>query len=115
MSRIGNKRARVRLENPTDAPDSFGDSFERTYSTVATVWAAIIPVRARERDAGREIEGDTTHRIFFRYSSDISAMDHKWRISERTGSQRIFDIVSNLGPDLKLRDVELLARVRDGA
>ena len=114
MSRIGNKRCRVRLESPTDAPDSFGDSFERTYSEIKTVWASVVPVRARERDVGREIEADTTHRIFIRYSTEVQGINHKWRIVEINGAQRVFDIISNLGPDAKMRDIEILARVRDG-
>lgn len=113
MIEIGRKRTRILVQSPTDSPDSYGDSFERTYATVGESWASVVAVSARERSGGTEAEGDTTHKVFFRYRDDYAALNHKWRIVEKYGAGRVFDIVGNRGPDPKLKEVELMARVRD--
>jgi SPP1 family predicted phage head-tail adaptor len=62
---IGELRRRVRIEAPVDAPDGAGGR-ARSWITVATVFAAIRPVRSRDGLADGRSAGIVTHEITIR-------------------------------------------------
>ena len=70
---------RVSLQSPGGASDAYGERVT-TWTTVATVWAAIMPLGARELLAAGAIHGELTHRVQVRYSPAIAAADSSWRL-----------------------------------
>jgi SPP1 family predicted phage head-tail adaptor len=70
----GRLRHRVMLEAATRTADGAG-GVTLTWSTVASLWAEIVPLKAEERAVG-EGEGDLTlHRIVIRKRDDVSTGD----------------------------------------
>jgi len=59
--------------------DAYGERVT-TWATIATVWAAVMPLGIRDLVAGGSIQGDLTHRVQARYSPAIAAADASWRI-----------------------------------
>jgi len=98
---IGKLRERVTIEQPTRASDGQG-GYTETWSTLATVWAAIKPVTARETYFGHKLEHRVTHKITIRYRSDIAI---QMRIAQGT---RYFQIHGYKNVDERNRFLELL-------
>jgi SPP1 family predicted phage head-tail adaptor len=96
MTAPGELRHRLVLEAPVDTPDGAGGA-ERTYATVATIWAAVVPVSARGDVAADSLGADVTHRIIIRARTDVSTR-HRLR-----DGARILRIVA-------LRDQDALGR-----
>lgn len=69
---IGSLRHRLRLEAPVDVSDDAG-GFERTYHTIANVWAKISPIGANSQFMEQRFEQSTRFRIDLRWRSDIHA------------------------------------------
>lgn len=69
--KIGDMRNRLALERETSTPDGMGGQTV-TWLTVATVWAAIWPLKTVERMAAMKIEGELTHRIRIRYRENVT-------------------------------------------
>jgi len=68
---IGALRRRLTIEAADEAPDQAG-GLVRTFTPVATVFAAVAPRRRRETvDDGRQV-GLVTHRITIRWRDDVS-------------------------------------------
>ncbi len=85
--RAGRLRHRVEIQSFTESQDSSGEP-SKTWSTEATVWAAIEPFVGKEAmDAGK-IEARMTHKIRLR-SRDGLTPDKRIKFGTR-----IFDIVS---------------------
>lgn len=74
----GTLNRRLALEAPVEADDGAG-GVTRSYATVATLWAAVEPIGARGDLVAADAAGATvTHRIFIRYSPDIT-IRHRFR------------------------------------
>ncbi len=58
-------------EKVSTAADSVGQR-TFTWTTFATVWAAIVPVSAREQEFAKSFGGDTSHKVTIRYRSGIT-------------------------------------------
>lgn len=63
--RAGDLRHSITIERAAEAQDSFGATV-RTWSTVATVWAAIEPAGGGEQVRGDQVEAEVTHRVRIR-------------------------------------------------
>jgi SPP1 family predicted phage head-tail adaptor len=72
MTQAGLLRHRVTIQQVTEARDTFG-GIERTWATLATVWAAVEPLSGREYLAAKQQEAETTTRIRIRYRSGITS------------------------------------------
>lgn len=70
---------RVQIQSPSGTADAYGER-TTTWTTVATVWAAIMPLGARELLAAGAIHGELTHRVQVRYTAALAAADSSWRI-----------------------------------
>lgn len=74
---------RVSVQQPGGTTDAYGERIT-TWTTVATVWAAImqssIGLGARELLAAGALHGELTHRVQVRYTAALAAADASWRI-----------------------------------
>lgn len=68
----GQLRERVTLQEPTVVVDSFGQPV-KTWVTLATLWAAVIPVSGRELIASEAEHAEITVRVIIRYRGEIDA------------------------------------------
>lgn len=96
----------VTLQSKSVARDAMGGE-TITWTTQATVWAAIEPLSGRELFTAQQVRPELTTRIRMRYRSDVNS---EWRV--KYGS-RIFAIV---GPpvDPSLANVELRLNCTEG-
>ena len=78
---------RLTLEAPIESDDGAG-GVTRSFSTVATLWASVTPVAAREAVEGGALGATVTHRIGIRFRADIT-LRHRFR-----DGARIFRIVA---------------------
>ncbi len=68
--RAGQLRHRVTIQQKIISQNSFGEEVV-TWSDVATVWAAVEPLRGQEFIEARQAEAEITARIRMRYRSDV--------------------------------------------
>jgi SPP1 family predicted phage head-tail adaptor len=94
---------RVTIQTATVAADGAGNRTE-TWSTHATVWAAVEPVTGREFIEGFRTNAEITHRVRIRYLSTVTA---KMRVLEGT---RHYDIVAVLDQKGQRREMHLMCR-----
>ena len=92
--RSGDLRHRVTIQSRSTSQDSFGQELT-TWSDVATVWAAVVPLTGRELLAAAAINAELTHTVTIRYQAQFAnpiAMA-KMRIQYGT---RLFNIQSSI-------------------
>ena len=71
---IGDMRHRVELQNFATAKNDFNEDI-RSWTTYATVWAAIKYVSGTESENADQISGISTHKIMIRYDSRVDVTD----------------------------------------
>ncbi len=99
--RAGRLRHRVTIETPGGTASAFGE-VAQSWSTVATVWAAVEPTSSRERVENEQTKTFTTHRVLVRYRDDVTT-------SERvTFGSRTLNILSVINPNEQNATLELL-------
>jgi SPP1 family predicted phage head-tail adaptor len=69
--RAGSLRHRVTLQSVGSTYDDYGDLSD-SWSTDASVWAAIVPVSGQETDIAGELSGVVTHKIKIRYKASVN-------------------------------------------
>lgn len=92
---------RVTLQQATSARDGHGQPVQ-TWSPVATVWAAIHPLRGGERFAAQQFAAETTHRVTIRYRSGVSV---QMRV---VYGSRVFRIENAIDPKERHEQLELM-------
>lgn len=105
MSDPGELNRRLTLEAPVETPDGAG-GVTRSYASVATLWAAVIPVSAREESTAAQRGVTVTHRIAVRFSADITPR-HRFR-----DGTRLFRIVTLRDRDGRKRFLQIEAEER---
>jgi SPP1 family predicted phage head-tail adaptor len=95
-------RARLVLEKPQEIPDAAG-GVRRTFASVATLWAKVEPLQARERIAADSVGQSITHRVTLRWRADL---DGSCRF--RKGA-RLFAVRTVIDPDERRRTLLCLA------
>ena len=104
MTDPGQLNRRLVLEAPVESADGLG-GVTRSYASVATLWAAVEPIAARQ-DVVADASGATvTHRIVVRYSPDITTR-HRFR-----DGARVYRIVT-LRETQRRRFIEIHAEER---
>ena len=68
--RSGDLRHRITVQVKSLVTDNIG-GWSETWSTFATVSAAIWPVSAKERISGQQLAGEVTHRVRIRYLAGV--------------------------------------------
>lgn len=90
---VSRLRKLVTVEQPGATTVGAGGQIERSYSTLATVFASIEPINAREYFQAEQVHSEITHRITLRYLNGISP---KCRI---VFGSRTFDVEAVLNTD----------------
>lgn len=103
--RVGALRHQVTVERPVRAQDAAG-AVTTTWTSVATPWAAVEPIRGQERFLAQQVAADVTHKITLRYESALSAMTPAYRVS--LGARR-FDLLAVMDPGERDTTIECLA------
>jgi len=99
--RAGPLRHRIVIEEATETQDTFGEP-DVAWSTLATVWASIVPLTGREAVSIQQINAAIDHKITIRY---LAGVVPKMRV---TFGERAFDIVSVANIDERNREMQLL-------
>jgi len=66
----GQFRQRLTYQEPTISKDSVGQAVE-SFADVATVWAMVSPLNAREQYWASQVQASTTHTITCRYDARL--------------------------------------------
>ena len=72
MTGIGELRHRVTIQEEVATPDG-GGGYALGWADVATLWAKVEPLSARERLFAEKLDGVVTHRVVVRFRDDITA------------------------------------------
>lgn len=103
---IGERRFRVVFETATVGQDAYGEP-DQTWSTLATRWALIQPMKGKERFSTNQTQVDVDHRIVCRYDSTLSALTAgdraKW-------NGHVYDIKSVIWRDHTQKEMEIMAQ-----
>lgn len=102
---IGERRQRVAFQTATVTQDGFGEP-DQTWTTIATQWAMVQPLKGAERFSANEIQAEITTRIVTRNNS---AMDSLGPGDRATWDARTFDIKSVIHRDHRRSELEILA------
>lgn len=101
MPLIGRMRDRVSIQSETRTSDGRG-GYTKTWTTLATVWAQISPLRAAEQVEAGALQGVTVFRATIRYRDDVTTpMRVLW-------GSRVFNIRGITNTDERKRFTELL-------
>lgn len=102
--RVTIKRPR-RSNDPPPNVDGYGQPIDNPI-TVATVWAAIEPLRGRDYNAAFAENAEVTTRIRIRYREDID------RTMTLERGAKVFEILYIPEPDLAKRELHLMCKER---
>lgn len=111
--RIGALRHRLTLETAVDTQDQTTGEPVRTWSTLATVWAEIAPIKGREVLSGNVTLGEVDTRIRIRWASALANLGVKSRARHADVDGRldvIYNIVSVAETKLGRREIELMCK-----
>lgn len=102
--RAGTLRHRIVIESLTETPrNSFGAP-ARTWTTFATRWARVRPLRGKELFEAQQVYPSVDHAITLRHLDGVTA---KMRVTFRG---RIFDIKGVTTPDEREIQSDLMAK-----
>ncbi len=99
--RAGNLRNKVIIQQATEAQDTFGEP-DVSWSTFATVWASIEPLRGDEYFTAQQTGASISHRVRMRYLDGVLP---KMRI---LWGERVLEITSVLNVYERNRNMELM-------
>lgn len=99
--RAGRLRHRVTLQQLTQVPDG-GGGYTEDWTDVATVWAAVEPLRGQERYEAQQVQATLSHRITIRYRAGV---EPSMRVVH---DGRVFNVLSVIDPQERHRELQLL-------
>lgn len=105
--RSGRLRHRVTIERRTTTTDAHGDQLD-TWTTMATVWAAIEPLNGREYFAASGEASEVTARIRLRYQSELAGMTTADRVTHNGVN---YDIRSVINPEQRGMELVLMCSI----
>ena len=103
MARSGQLNKRIELQAKTKVADGYG-GVNVTFTTLATIWAALWAKSGLERSLSMQETMTITHQIRIRYRS---AFSQAWRIKF---GNRFFNIVSIKNPNEKGEYLDLMCK-----
>ena len=110
MVRAGDLRHRVSLQKTVVTRDDYGEQIE-TWTTYATVWARISPLRGQELIQAQQVHAEATHEVELRYRhSSTSNTLNISQVDRILFGTRILEIVNLLIPDERKRNYILLCK-----
>lgn len=98
----GRLRHRVVIEQSTLTADALGQAVE-AWTTYATMWAEIKPLKGRQLEAAQAANSEVTARVTMRYVSGVSP---KWRLRHGTTVYRIVGEIIN--PNMMNKTLEFM-------
>ena len=101
--RAGDLRHRVTIQQPVETQNAYGEPVV-AWQDVATVWAAVEPLRGREFFDAQQVQARVDHRIRIRYRADVTP---KMRVL--LGS-RAFNIQAVIEPESRRRELHLMCK-----
>lgn len=96
-------RHRVTIQELRDGQDESGQPFHE-WQDVATVWAAVEPLRGREYFEAHQVQAEVTTRIRIRYRPGIRP---DMRVLY---GGRVFNITAIIDPEERHRELQLMCR-----
>jgi SPP1 family predicted phage head-tail adaptor len=99
----GRLRHRVTIKSKSVTRDTFGGETV-SWTTTATVWAAVEPLTGREWLEGKQAAADVTTRIRMRYRSGISPE------MQAVYGAHTYDILAVIQPEENRREIQLMCR-----
>lgn len=88
MIRAGRLRHRIQLQEPTETRDAHGQAV-KTYTTRATVHAAVESLRGSEAIVARQFAAEQNKLVLIRYRNDVNT---DWRILHNSQALEIESI-----------------------
>ena len=101
--RTARLRHRVTIQSPVVAVNGYGERIT-TWSTVATVGAAVEPLRGREFFDAEQVQAEISHRVIMRYRT---GMESTMRLLHLT---RVLHIETIIDVDERHRELQLMCR-----
>jgi len=102
---------RVTIQRLEKAPDEYGQPID-IWVDVATVWAAIEPLRGREYFAAMSEHAEVTTRIRIRYREDIDRTMIVRYKEPGDPEFREFEILHIIHPEFLRRELQLMCKER---
>ena len=100
----GRLRNRITIQQRATTQDSAGEP-SNTWTTFATVWASVEPIRGREFFEAQKTSSSVTNRIIIRYSSTVASVAPKMRVN--FGS-KYYDIEAVLNLEERDKEIHLM-------
>jgi len=69
----GRLKTSVVIQHKSAGRDTKGARTAESWTTLATVWAEVIPFAGREAWNAKQVDAELTHRVVMRYRSDVSS------------------------------------------
>jgi SPP1 family predicted phage head-tail adaptor len=101
--RAGDLRNRVTIQSKTVVQNSFGEE-DITWTELATVWAAVEPLRGREFLDGRMVTAEITTRVRIRYRDGISP---EMRV---VFGSKVYDVIAVVHIEEREREIHLMCQ-----
>ena len=103
----GKLRHRVHLQEPTETRDGYG-GVTLGWSTAATLWASVEPLRGRELLEAQRVGTRITHRVRLRERAGVNH-SHRIALLDGTGAvEKILNIDTIIRPEERGIELELL-------
>ncbi|QYR20804.1 phage head closure protein [Paenibacillus sp. sptzw28] len=107
-SLTGRLNKRVTIRRPPTDTDTYGQPLDVGWTDVATVWAAIEPLRGREYFAAMQENADVTTRIRIRWRHGID----RTMIAVDDASGTVFEIGHIIHPEFAKQELQLMCKER---
>jgi len=99
----GKLNRRVTLQRQDTARDAVGQA-KPVWTDVATVWAAVLPLRGREYFESAKVNSEITVSMVIRYRADVKP---SWRVVSGGNG---YDIVEIINPADGKRELQLMCK-----
>lgn len=99
----GRLRHRVTIQNAVEARNAYGEAI-KTWSTVATVYASVEPIRGREMFDAEQVQSEVTHRVRLRYRPGLTSQ------MRLLFNGRMFEIQTVINVNERNREVQLMCK-----
>ena len=106
--RAGKLRHRVTVQGMSTTQHAYGEEVV-TWATVATVWAAVEPLRGRELNEMAQEQAERTTRIRMRYR-EVAPGTQRIVWTDRASTTRTYDVLSVVQVLEKGAETELMCR-----
>jgi SPP1 family predicted phage head-tail adaptor len=107
-TRPGDLRRRIQIQQRSMSQDSFGQQ-STVWTTIATVWAEILPVAGTQLDRARSVYNETSHQVTVRWQPFLENIKlvGTYRLLY---AGRFFDVGASMNEEERNRFVTLLCK-----